>query len=372
MTGARVKTSPDTAFMAVVADQRIVQALFTLLFATILGISFIAPAAERRTVLLISGAVGIVAIATFVLRYRVEFDRRNHRAVGITYLPWLFALRVKSVNIAEASCISLVRRDVTYGDGGGATHYTIGIEDTNRTTILVCIGLQTGWCTARRLAESLSRFLNLPLHDSSLGAEVVDHPETVGLSLLEQCPDAERITLHAPLEPVCRVTSSLTGLEVIVPSAGLRGVKVFPMAIVLLFPLAGIALAIMSLPLWTAGFTEWVLYGAFFGIFLFIPLAVFATTVIREASETVNVHVSPNTFVIQRQWWLGKSTTTIPTESIRKLFVSKNCFPEKSAYSRHIGGVVTVFDHKWVAFGGHLPEPEQCYLCDVVKSVVTS
>jgi len=94
MTGARVKTSPDTAFMAVVADQRIVQALFTLLFATILGISFIAPAAERRTVLLISGAVGIVAIATFVLRYRVEFDRRNHRAVGITYLPWLFALRV--------------------------------------------------------------------------------------------------------------------------------------------------------------------------------------------------------------------------------------------------------------------------------------
>lgn len=249
---------------------------------------------------------------------------------------------------------------------------------------------------ARGLAEQLAKFLNLPLADSSSGAEVMREAGKLDESLRDQVKrTGERVEVApAPFEMKTRVTPEADGYLLEIPPPGPSLIQYFMLLPAVVFSLIVITVFLgpllnqeMPLPI------KAVFIGIIGVFFVALPIGLSLRGVFAATRAQVQVQVRPDLLRVVEKSGRREKVTEIPARELEELTLPDlvKAVTEKAQEERMkpFGnpsapqvpswvfklipqpGIIARSDTAEVRFGAGLPGPEMQYIYSLIKQVLT-
>lgn len=267
---------------------------------------------------------GIVACG----RWGRTFDRRQSRYTwwwGLL-IPLIRRRRTLDAYSAVRLEKSVVETSGGSGDASSRGHYVcypVTLVSAGEPRDNLCVERNRRYFRARRTAEAVARFLELPLHDSSSGKEVIREAAALDQSFADRAV-ATGEELRLPLPPPdaraqCRAAGE--GADITLPRLGLNGFQVVFVVIWASAIVAAVAYAAAGLsridddPDAPATAIP-ALVGALFLLVLLGPAAV--RTLYRALSRE-RISVSREGLTMRRRWLLFGSRRRFATRELEEL-----------------------------------------------------
>ncbi len=314
-----------------------------------------------------------------------------------------------------------VTREIRRGDKSSYTVYPIRLKG-GPVSEEVNLGEPRDYHEARYSAESIARFLKMPIADSSSGEKVIRDADKLDESIRERARrTGEKIKIPgAPFDTKVKVRQESGEVIVEIPPAGITPFAYLKLAIQLIFMATIISWFILPIiKSIGAGSEQFLFFGLIGLVFILIPLIFMLGSVLTQARKTFFITASRHILRVVEKTPFKKKTTEIPADELEELAAAvKNNMPEgfsktpdgrmmidKDRYDQknrsdsnnyrteenayipgpkmasvltglstlmpHSKGIVARSDRETIQFGSQLSEAEMNYVHAVIKKAMT-
>ena len=354
---------------------------FFLAGLSIMGVAFFGEASNQIGSMLGFAAFGsifaLVGGGLMFGRAGIILDKRRN-----TLTQWkglLVPMSKKELPLDECEKV-LLKKEIRRSDKSTYTVYPVYLEVAGKD---IKVEESRQFDKGRALSEELSKFLALPVCDSTSGQEHIREAGTMDMSLRDQLA-ASGESIEIPDQPE-NMTSTINfnagAKEVIVeiPAGGLPGTAKF----IMLVPLLGFGVMFFFIYNFMSDFSSG---GGIFPIaFIFIFIAFSAVPALavilkmkRMFSAVVSVTASPSSITVENAAGTMKKIVTIPASEVEEMFltfesqVSGEIKVPKFLVGLSGNGIVVRSDKENLTFGSHLSKEEAIYIHALLKKVLTS
>lgn len=231
---------------------------------------------------------------------------------------------------------------------------------------------------ARQCAETVAKFLDLPVEDASSGTMVRREAGELDLSLREQMRNrGEDVEVpDAPTKMACTLRHEGAELVVEIPATGFRLQHGCSVGICML--VVGAFVGMFAVPIASEFLqdgdggmrTGAVAIIAGGGLLVFsIPLLLTAIWAYLDANRHERVMATPERLRVERISVLGTKATEIPADELEEFFIGREAGKNQMFSGRPI---LARSDTTEIAFGAHLDDRERVYVHALLAAVLTA
>lgn len=328
-------------------------------------------------------ALGAILIGGIVAggRWGRTFDRRNGR-----YTSWwglIFPLRRKEQSLEGFESVRLEKHitESRSQDDAGTTHahyrvdYPISLISAAPPEGNLWVARSKKYFRARKTAETIARFLALPLHDSSSGQTVVREPDTLDESF------ADRMTrlgenLQLPNPPTdCRIRCEIVNERAVIllPPLGFTGRHYCALAFAALVLVGVLVFGAFAFGDFAddTDSTAMIIAMSVGALVLLLGLGPIVGRVLYAARSRERISVSQEGLWMHRRFAVFFSRRKIPTEELEELDLF-NADPGERLLGRWLGrgSIRARSDRAECEFGGSLKPPEREWLYETIRYMV--
>jgi hypothetical protein len=260
----------------------------------------------------------MVGLGLMAGRRGIVIDRQRHRVVRWYGLLCPMVRRESLLGLCDRLALT---REVRKSDKSTRIVYPVRLEG-NAQDAVIHIEEPLDYQEARRTAESLARFLRLPLMDLSSGKEVVREPDRLDESIRERARRTEEEMPDAVAPPQMRSTlrEESGTLHIQVPPTGVTAVHRFYLIATLVF--IGVAAFVVT------PFLEFevrdpmsYLFIGFIGVgFVLLPLVSVLSRVAEQARSQCTVQASRSLLRVEQ----GRKVTEIFADELEELGIHES------------------------------------------------
>jgi hypothetical protein len=254
-------------------------------------------------------------------RRGIIIDRRRHRVVKWYGLLVPLMRREHMLGLCDRLAVT---REERKSDKSTRIVYPVRLEG-NAQEKPICIEEPLDYQQARATAESLSRFLGLPLVDRSFGKEVVREPDRLDESLRERARRTGEEMGDAVAPPQMRSTlqQETDTLQIRIPPTGVTSLHRLHLIGVLIF--IGIA-ALVAKPFLSVDVqdpTSYLFSGLIVAGFVILPLISVFSRMAGQARRDCTIQASRSLLRVEQ----GKTVTEIFVDELEELEIHASPLP---------------------------------------------
>lgn len=311
----------------------------------------------------------------------ILFGRQNlriDRATGSIEKQWCLLSKpvyTKTRDLKAFDRISL-RTEIRRSDKSTYTVYPIRL--ISETEANFDLSQSRNELEARKEAESLAKFLSLPIHDETSDSLRIRHPDSLDQSIKQKFESGAELNEipEPPANLKSRIDYDGITLHVEVPPPGFNIGLVVAILVIALFEVAFISIfAIPFLSNFNWEDPASFIFPLFALIFLSIPTLIILALIGKAFIAKQFITVSNASLQVMKGWPF-KRTRNISSQDLEELFIATN-MPQSQDRKASAGfgsnlEIIAVSDAKRASFGAGLRKEELDYLLALTKGILVS
>ncbi len=354
---------------------------FLLLVLTFVGIT-LSSMQDTDSMIVASIFFGIMLIGDLALilgRAGIVIDRRQKLLT--TWWGLLVPWSKTQYELTGFSCITITK-EIRRSKNSTYTVYVVRLK--NQESKDIHIEENQDYLTSRRSAETVAKFMNLPLSDNSSGSEVIRKPEELDESLRNRLRRTGQIKPMPEDLPETKIQHRIEG-DTLILRLPKHGFGIWVGCIVAIgIIISGIFSVIITVIL--AEFAKdpnFLLFLLIAGVIALLPLGFCLFAAYYHYTMREEVHISPQRLMLKKSWKFGKRSEEIQMDELEELeLATVNQYQAKGRMPVGTGanfnqvslfnpGIVARSDYKVMNFGQSLNRKEVEWVMAVIENAIT-